>query len=860
GARRVQLHHPAAEPGRRHALPGGARAAPGRQHQPLPAGATGPQAALERGRGEEEAVRVQGQGPPEGLPQLHQDAAAAEQHPPVHLRDLRLQPGLRLRERAALQPGAGGVGEAAAGGRQGPLPLRPRVQVHGRHGRRRALRRDRQQFPGQRADHLPEPGEPHLPQDGELPQLAAGPCLRGLSLPAGEPAPRQPRGRRRQGLLLLQRDRQGVRLLREHDRVAHRPGVQGGPGGRARPAAAVDDLPEGPAALLAPGRRLPLQRAAGHLRAHAGGAALEGDALLRRLHLAVEQGRFGQLGRVRLPHAQRAESLRRALQGGEPRDAAVVHGHQPRAGAPAGHVHHQPHAAPEDQLVAADAGPGAELHQGPLPDGQRGPEPAAAAAEPRALPADRRAPRAGPARHLRCPLPGHGRRPAAQGSAREPQGAHHRGDPPLPRRPAGAPAAAGPGPGKSRAGAPARCRRCRERSPPRAGAAQGGGRPGAPALTPLRLSPAGSGLRGLLRRGGPGALRQLQPLPQLRRVRAGAGPLLRLEPGRLPPRRPGPPHPPPVSATLLPPGPPQPPRPPAVLTPLARRLWAQDVEEADTERLCRLANASQPRRPIVPPPATGAPCQPVWLPPNAVRPLPCQLLSNLATRRWAHNGAPINASYLVLPDGALILVGSPERAGTYDCWSLEEGFRQLMASYCVRVQEPASGPPQPGRRPPAARDALETVSTSRSTSAAGGAAARLHGKTYWTEFLVMCALFAAAVVVLALFLLHRHGAGMKALLEPAEAARRPKQPRKPAESLPLNGSSLPSAAPEHKGYQALHDNYVASTPVHEPPGPPRAFSESEKRPLHVRDSFVEVSPACPRPRVRLGSEIQDSVV
>ncbi|XP_062439634.1 semaphorin-4B, partial [Rhea pennata] len=282
-------------------------------------------------------------------------------------------------------------------------------------------------------------------------------------------------------------------------------------------------------------------------------------------------------------------------------------------------------------------------------------------------------------------------------------------------------------------------------------------------------------------------------------------------------------------------------------------LWAQDVEEADTERLCRLANTSQPRPRILQPPATGGPCQAVRLPPNAVRPLPCQLLSNLATRRWSHNGAPINASYLVLPDGALILVGSPERAGTYECWSLEEGFRQLMASYCVGVQEPAPGPP-------AARDALETVSTSRSTSAASGAAARLHAKTYWTEFVVMCALFAAAVVVLALFLLRRHGAGVKALLEPGDAGRLPKPPRKPAESLPLNGSGLPSAAPEHKGYQALRDNYVAGTPVHEPPGPPRAFSESEKRPLHVRDSFVEVSPACQRPRVRLGSEIQDSVV
>lgn len=41
-------------------------------------------------------------------------------------------------------------------------------------GRRRALRWDRQQLPGQRADHLPQPGEPHRPQDRELTQLAAG--------------------------------------------------------------------------------------------------------------------------------------------------------------------------------------------------------------------------------------------------------------------------------------------------------------------------------------------------------------------------------------------------------------------------------------------------------------------------------------------------------------------------------------------------------------------------------------------------------------------------------------------------------------------------------------------------------------
>lgn len=67
----------------------------------------------------------------------------------------------------------------------------------------------------------------------------------------------------------------------------------GGPGRGARAAAAMDDLPEGTAALLAPRGRLPLQRAAGRLCAHARGAALEGDAILWSLHLTVVSGRWG---------------------------------------------------------------------------------------------------------------------------------------------------------------------------------------------------------------------------------------------------------------------------------------------------------------------------------------------------------------------------------------------------------------------------------------------------------------------------------------------------------------------------------------------------------------------------------------
>lgn len=222
--------------------------------------------------------------PTEGLSQLHQAAAAAEQHPPVHLWDLRLQPDLRLHReyrnrvpcrsppchqgpavgslalgqvllahsllllqnvqhfslerdasgKVVLEDGKGRcpfdpeyrstavmVGKARHPGTLalpavplwsphppcsalGPLPsspclLSPRLpgqaaprpgylspsgtqgcaggawgsQQDRVFGRRRALRRDRQQLPGQRADHLPQPGEPHRPQDRELPQLAA---------------------------------------------------------------------------------------------------------------------------------------------------------------------------------------------------------------------------------------------------------------------------------------------------------------------------------------------------------------------------------------------------------------------------------------------------------------------------------------------------------------------------------------------------------------------------------------------------------------------------------------------------------------------------------------------------------------
>ncbi|XP_077173963.1 semaphorin-4B [Paroedura picta] len=283
--------------------------------------------------------------------------------------------------------------------------------------------------------------------------------------------------------------------------------------------------------------------------------------------------------------------------------------------------------------------------------------------------------------------------------------------------------------------------------------------------------------------------------------------------------------------------------------------WAQDIEMAAVVQLCQAARAELNH-------STVAQCQPVWLAANAVKPLPCPRLSNRASRQWGKEGAALNASFLVLPTGELVLVGSPEQAGRYECWSQEGGFRQLMASYCVRVEPEAPGwlLPLPGP--------LQTISTSRSTSpmVAGGVAALLEAKTYWTEFLVMCVLFGLTGTVLTLFLLHRHQAAMKAFLKqgrrPNSQVQKLRKAGLPTESLPLNGTSTPSTLPDHKGYQTLDDRHVASTPPRDGPAPPgdTAFLESGQQPLSVHESFVEMLVPSQRLRVRLGSEIRDSVV
>lgn len=275
---------------------------------------------------------------------------------------------------------------------------------------------------------------------------------------------------------------------------------------------------------------------------------------------------------------------------------------------------------------------------------------------------------------------------------------------------------------------------------------------------------------------------------------------------------------------------------------VASRPWVQNIEGANTKDLCN-TSAAKSRVAV---PAGEKPCEQVLLQPNTVNTLACPLLSNLATRIWQSNGVPVNgsASFRVLPSGDLLLVGSQQELGVLQCWSLEEDFQQLVASYCPKVEGTVVD--RRGKAP-------VIINTSRVSAPAHGKASWGADKSYWTEFLVMSVLFVVVSVLLILFFLYGHQKGLKIFLKQGECASvHPKTHPVvlPPETRPLNGVGPPSTALDHRGYQALSDNS---------PGP-QVFTESEKRPLSIHDSFVEVSPVCPRPRVRLGSEIRDSVV
>ncbi|XP_054631793.1 semaphorin-4B-like [Dunckerocampus dactyliophorus] len=252
-------------------------------------------------------------------------------------------------------------------------------------------------------------------------------------------------------------------------------------------------------------------------------------------------------------------------------------------------------------------------------------------------------------------------------------------------------------------------------------------------------------------------------------------------------------------------------------------------------------------------------CQVIIIPANTFQVLPCMLRSNLAERTWVFSESSGHFHY-PSPEGGLVVVAQADQQETYECWSVEEGFRQLLANYCVRGEAKHESTTQMSRtRAPAmSQDEFVILPEARSP--------QINTKTYWNELIVVCALLAFSLLVFSLFVVYRHRDHMKSMLKEGECPnmqqKKPRMVVKPAENMPLNGNAVAASVTDHKGYQTLHDNYICGPPSHEYSSPDnsKSFSEAEKRPQNLQDSRVEISPTSPRPRVRLGSEIKDSVV
>ncbi|XP_038124788.1 sema domain, immunoglobulin domain (Ig), transmembrane domain (TM) and short cytoplasmic domain, (semaphorin) 4Ba [Cyprinodon tularosa] len=288
----------------------------------------------------------------------------------------------------------------------------------------------------------------------------------------------------------------------------------------------------------------------------------------------------------------------------------------------------------------------------------------------------------------------------------------------------------------------------------------------------------------------------------------------------------------------------------------ASKTQHQDVDEANTSAIC---GKPSPRA-ANPPPTRASSCQAIIIPANTFKVLPCKLRSNLAERKWQFSQGTGHFHY-PSPEGGLVVVAQAGRQETYECWSVEEGFMELLANYCVRGEARQESTTLTGRSRIPQLSQEEVIFLPGETRSP-----QINTKTYWNELIVVCALLGFSILVFSLFVVYRNRDHMKSMLKEGECPnmqqKKPRIVNKPAENLPLNGTTVTTSVSDHKGYQTLNDNYLCSTPPHECSSPEntKSFSESEKRPLNLKESHVEISPTCPRPRVRLGSEIKDSIV
>ncbi|XP_048471781.1 sema domain, immunoglobulin domain (Ig), transmembrane domain (TM) and short cytoplasmic domain, (semaphorin) 4Ba isoform X1 [Rhincodon typus] len=298
--------------------------------------------------------------------------------------------------------------------------------------------------------------------------------------------------------------------------------------------------------------------------------------------------------------------------------------------------------------------------------------------------------------------------------------------------------------------------------------------------------------------------------------------------------------------------------------------WKQDVERGRPEQQCQQHDSSSlgPRA-LRPSPGTTS-CETVTVRPNSFRVLTCKVQSNFATRTWTHNGAAVDDSFMVLPDGGIIATAEP--LGVYECWAIEEDFWLLVANYCMRLD----GSPE-ATTLHASRKSIQGLNDGPGSQGKGiiinplSSESRFpqltNGKTYWTEFVAVSVVFGLTLAVLSLVLLYRNRDKMKSLIKDGECSNiQQKKQRKieiPHESLPLNGNPVQVVASEHhKGYQSLNDNHICSTPVLENAlnDKDSGYPESPNNQMNQKNLYVEISAHCPHPRVRIGSEIKDSVV
>lgn len=253
-------------------------------------------------------------------------------------------------------------------------------------------------------------------------------------------------------------------------------------------------------------------------------------------------------------------------------------------------------------------------------------------------------------------------------------------------------------------------------------------------------------------------------------------------------------------------------------------------------------------------------CELIIVPANTLRLLPCNLRSNHAQRKWSYK-PDVGHFLFPSPDGGLVVSGRAGSDEVFSCWSEEHGFRQLLANYCVKAEPLSETTTNTGRMD--AHLIIQSIS-SDILSSESAHSARLRIKTYGTELAVVCVLLAVCVLSFGLSVAYRHRGRMKEVLRGGEqTGGAPKSTVRPGESLPLNAGALPTSPSDHKSYQTLEDNcgyIIAPSETSMQNNSKEAQTLAQTPQNGFKETHVEVSDISPRPRVRLGSEIRDSVV